>query len=328
MKILSGDIGGTNSRLEVFEVQGREFRSIAEAKIQNAKTEGFEHLLSAFLQQQSFDDKIDLACLAVAGPVNNQRCRLTNLDWTLDAASLKARFEFQALHLLNDFVAIPYGVDLLGEEELACLQMGTPDPDGVRAFVGSGTGLGQAISVPGPTGLTVLASEAGHADFAPGSMSQLALLRHMRPQIGPVSNEALLSGAGLINIYTGLFDQGEGDLSETVDIASEDAPAQIVEAARRDEVLAVKSVAMFFDMLGSYLGNVALQTLPRGGLYLAGGMIPKMMDLMDPGRLLQAYLDKAKMQELLQAIPIHVILDERVARLGAARYARDLAAKA
>jgi glucokinase len=321
MKILSGDVGGTHTRLELFETEQAGLRSLAEEKYGNAGYRSFQELLQGFLAGQAGGQAVDAACLAVAGPVAEGRCRLTNLDWTLDARELGEHFGFPSSYLLNDFAAIPYGVDDLAEQDLTCLQPGKPRAQGVRAFVGAGTGLGQAISLPDGAGLRVLPSEAGHADFAPGSELQLRLVSRLRSSLGPVSNESLLSGRGLVNIYRGLFELGEGNQAPEVDITAEDAPARISEAARRGEELPARAIRVFFEMLGSYLGNVALQTLPFGGLYLAGGIVPKLMDLMDLDVLLRAYGNKAKMRDLLGEIPIQVILNEGVARLGAARYA-------
>jgi len=325
MNILTGDIGGTHSRLELFEAGTGGLRSLATEKYKNVGFASFDALLSAFLQSHAGDTPVDAAGMAVAGPVANGHCRLTNLDWTLDAQALAGQFGFRHCYLLNDFAAIPYGVDALAGEDLVCLQAGRVVAQGLRAFVGAGTGLGQALSIPGKQGLRVLSSEAGHADFAPGSERQMALVAQLRSKLGPVSNESLLSGGGLVHIYLGLSVLGEGALEDAVDTNSSEAPAQIADAARCGEPLATKSVSCFFEMLGSYMGNLALQSLPYGGLYLAGGMVPKMIDLMDVEALLAAYRDKAKMQELLRDIPIHVILNEAVARFGAARYVLGMA---
>jgi len=323
MNILSGDVGGTHSRLELFAVGESGLRSLAVEKYSNAGFQSFEELLRKFLDDHATGVTIEAACLAVAGPVHSGRCQLTNLDWTLEEQALAADFGFGHCFLLNDFAAIPYGVDHLAADELMSLQTGRPRPDGLRAFVGAGTGLGQALAIPENAGLRVLSSEAGHAGFAPGSVRQLALVTHLRAILGPVSNESLLSGRGLVNIYSGLSDLDMGTQDAAVDIASAEAPAQISEAARRGDTLASQAVGYFFEMLGSYLGDVALQTLPFGGIYLAGGIVPKLMDLMDVDEVLKAYRDKAKMRELLEEIPIQVILNEGVARLGAARYAID-----
>jgi len=323
MNILTGDVGGTHSRLELFDVNEGALRSLVVEKYSNTGFESFEQLLQAFVAGPAIGLKIESACFAVAGPVAASRCHLTNLDWTLDAQTLAAEFGFSHCFLLNDFAAIPYGVDLLPEEDMLVLQAGRPRADGVRVFVGAGTGLGQALSIPVGDGIRVLSSEAGHADFAPGSARQMGLVAQLRSILGPVSNESLLSGRGLVNIYTGLFDLDKGALDPSVDITSPEAPAQITAAARKGDELAALAVAYFFEMLGSYLGDVALQTLPFGGIYLAGGIVPKLLDLLDEKALFDAYGDKAKMHDLLREMPIHVILNEGVARLGAARYAQS-----
>ena len=319
MKILTGDVGGTHSRFEIFRSEGSGLKSLYSEKYANAHYAGFEALLTQFLGQAEAGE-IEAACFAVAGPVKAGTCHLTNLDWVLSEEVLSAGFEFSACYLLNDFAAIPYGVEELAADDLICLQAGKPERQGVRAFVGAGTGLGQAVSLPTAGGLQVLATEAGHADFAPGSARQLALVAQLQSRMGPVSNEALLSGRGLVNLYTGLAALGHGATRAVVDIASDEAPSQITAAARQGDGLAVLTLAYFFEMLGSYLGNVALQTLPRGGLYLAGGIVPKLVDMMKADELLAAYRNKARMRELLDEIPVYIITNEAVARLGAARY--------
>lgn len=321
MNILTGDVGGTHSRLEIFSPVDGGMTSLVTEKYLNAGFGSFEQLLQGFLAEHGAGLSIDAACLAVAGPVNSGRCQLTNLDWLLDEQLLCETFPLGRCFLLNDFAAIPYGVDDLAVEELPSLQVGRPREGGVRAFVGAGTGLGQALAIPDGETFRVLSSEAGHADFAPGSTRQLELLGRLRSILGPVSNESLLSGRGLVNIYTGLFELKMANMESGVDITADDAPAQISEAARRGDKLSALAVDYFFEMLGSYLGDLALQTLPFGGLYLAGGIVPKLRDLMDVDQMLQAYRDKARMQDLLEEIPIRLILNEGVARLGAARYA-------
>lgn len=319
MKVIGGDIGGTHSRLELFESVDGHLAGLVSEKYNNLDFGDFDELLADFLARHRLGE-VDALGLAVAGPVERGECRLTNLNWRLSESQLKSRFELPRSHLLNDFAAIPYGIDELTEEDLVILQGGEPEAGGVRSFVGAGTGLGQSVSLQVGESMQVLSTEAGHADFAPGSRQQLEIVAALRDH-GPVSNEMLLSGSGLVNIYSALKALGETEGESPPDLASADAPMQISERARAGDRLAARTVACFFEMLGSYVGNLALQTLPRGGLYLAGGIVPKLLDLMDREAFLHAYTNKARMRHLLQAIPLILILNEGVARLGAARSA-------
>ncbi|MBD3671022.1 MAG: glucokinase [Gammaproteobacteria bacterium] len=318
MKLIGGDIGGTHSRLELFEARGDVLESIVAVKYDNKDYVDLDQLLEAFLSKYVKEDLTAIG-LAVAGPIEQDTCRLTNLDWHIDANEMRHRFGMEQVYLLNDFEAIPYGVGHLGEQDLVVLQMGQPQPEAVRSFIGAGTGLGQAIAIQTKQSLRVLASEAGHADFAPGSRQQLDILGAMLPH-GSVSNEMLMSGVGLVNIHTALNSLGVREGQALVP-ATEDAPRQISDLARTGDPLARHAINMFFEILGSYAGNVALQTLPRGGLYLAGGIVPKLLDLMDRDTFLDAFMHKSKMGSLLGAIPVYIIINEGVARLGAAHYA-------
>ncbi|MBD3610569.1 MAG: glucokinase [Gammaproteobacteria bacterium] len=319
--LLTADIGGTHSRFEIFKYKEQALTSITSAVYHNHAFHDIDAVMAAFLQE-SQARHIDAACLAVAGPVQQSHyCRLTNLNWELNTEQLSQRWHIPRVCLLNDIAAIPYGIKYLAKSDLHCLQQGSSvDGDRVVSFLGVGTGLGQSLAIYRHGELTVLSTEAGHADFAPGSALQQQLLSFYRQDSQPISNEFFLSGQGIVHIYQAMGRLGFA--TERLQWSDErsDLAREISQAAQQGDPLASQAINAFIHILGSYAGNVALQTLPTGGLYLAGGVVPKLLPLMKAETFLQGFHHKAAMQELLATIPVYVILNSGVARLGAADY--------
>ena len=311
MIFLSADIGGTQARLLLGECSGRDWRVCRQQTLPSHAFADFEGLLDAFLQA---GERPQVACIAVAGPIEHGRAQMTNLPWRLDAERLAARFGMRRVMLINDFTAQAHGLPLLRAEDLHTLQAGEPEPTGVRALLGAGTGLGMALLAGTPDSPLVLGSEGGHADFAPADDQQLELCKALRARHGRVSLELLLSGGGLERLHAFLA----GRPQPTLDAR------QISAAAAQGEPQAVATLELFARIYASAAGNLALTALPYGGVYLCGGIAPKMLAFLDRAEVREAFCAKPPMRALLQRIPLHVVLDEHLGLRGAAQVAAQL----
>lgn len=312
MQILAADIGGTRARLMLAEVVDGGFVELRRQVLASADFAGLPDLLAAFLQP---GDAPQLACVAVAGPVSGQRARMTNLPWQLDAGELAGCHGIARVHLLNDFAAQAHGLPLLQRDELCVLQAGTSQsdgqqPGGLRALLGAGTGLGMAL-LTGDTPAQVLPSEGGHAGFAPQDAEQLALCQHLLQRHARVSVEMLLSGAGLQNIFG--FVAGRSDTP---------APAAITAAALAGDSTAVACLQLFSRIYLSAAANLGLTVLASGGVYLGGGIAPRILPFLQQQAGL--FSDKPPMTALLQGMPLQVVLDEFLGLRGAALLASRL----
>jgi glucokinase len=304
VQFLGGDIGGTKTLLRSIDASGV---TLHEQRLDSEGYATFEDLLAAFTER--VEGTIDAACLAVAGPVHEDHAVVTNLGWGIEADALRRAFGIGHLSLINDFHAVALGVPLLGENDLLSLQAGTREPNAPIAILGAGTGLGQAI-VTWSRGIHhVIATEGGHADFAPQDEEQTRLFLHLRERYGHVSWERLLSGLGLVNILTFLGGQ-------------ETDPAAVAKLAWDGDRLAARALAIFADIYGSEAGNMALRVLARGGVYLAGGIAAKNRDWFTDGRFVEAFVRKGRFREVLQTIPVDLIVNEEVGLIGALEGAR------
>lgn len=320
--LLAADIGGTKTLMQLSAASGE---VVLSQRYDSRRYEDFEQLLADFLQQLGGQYPVDVACLAVAGPVSGDRARVTNLPWQIHATELANIHGFGQVLLCNDFEAVGYGIEGLQDEDLLVLQAGEPAA-GARAVIGAGTGLGQAYLVEQAKGWQVFATEGGHADFAPTDRTQVRLLEHLFERFGHVSYERLVSGEGLVTIYHFLRDyrQYEEDPDCRMAMVKEDAAKAISDFARKREPLALEAMDMFFAIYGAQAGNLALTLMPRAGLYIAGGITAKNLEQLEQPAFMQAFLNKGRMQPLLEKIPVKVILQPEVGLTGA----RILAAKA
>lgn len=317
MIFLAGDIGGTHTRLLLGEVRKGGWQTLARADYPSDQFATFDDLLRLFLETGRF--RPVSMVLAVAGPVRHGRVKVTNLPWTLDALELARQHALEDVILLNDFEAQGHALPLLGAEDVVTLQAGEPDPDGVRALIGAGTGLGMAQVVPCAGGWRVIPGEGGHVDFAPRNEAELDLWRHVRKELGRASVESLLSGPGIERIHRYLC-QRDGVAT------SEAGTAQISQVALAEPGSRERqTLRLFVHLYGAVAGNLALLDLPRGGLYLGGGIAPKILPLLQAEGFLEAFLDKAPMGELLKTIPVQVVANEALGLLGAAEVAVQLA---
>ena len=315
MIFLAADIGGTQTRLLLGEPCATGWRCIRQQSFLGRDYPSLEALLEVFL---AAGERPQAACIAVAGPLEGHRVQMTNLPWLLDAERISGQFGIATVRLLNDFTAQAYGLNALPTSDLCTLQAGVPQADGVRALMGAGTGLGMALLVPCAGLWQALPSQGGLADFAPQGPEQLALCQALQSAYGRVSQELLLCGRGLERIYS--FLAGFGVLLTPQSLSAR----AISLAAEQHAPLACAALALFAQIFAASAGNLALLSLAHGGLYLSGGIAPKMLSFLQSPKVLEAFVNKPPMRELLQSIPLHVVLNEQLGLYGAASLAAQL----
>ncbi len=312
MRVLAGDIGGTNARLALFE----EDRILFQRQYPSSKIKGIEQAFELF-QAEIGAPLPEAAAIAVAGVVEDQCVSATNIPWTLCAESIRKNTGFEKVILLNDFEAAAWGTLTLKTGELIPLGGGSRDPSGPRAVLGAGTGLGQALVVPCESGsYRVLPTEGGHTDFAPRGEEQIQLLEFLLQEREHVSVEQVLSGPGLVNIYRFLEDSP--DLPDEPDV-----PAWITREAMSDPgSTAARALRIFVEIYGAEAGNLALKSLATGGVYIAGGIAPRILDALAGWGFREAFEAKGRMKKVMKKIPTWVVTDTNLGLRGAAHLLR------
>jgi glucokinase len=307
--LLVADIGGTNARFAISGADGalHDVRVLHAASFPN-----LDDAVAAYFAGLTRQPPTQ-ACFAVACPAKGPEIKLTNSSWRFVKTELKQKFRFERFVVINDFEALAASVPALSGPQLAELRPGTPDPTSVSLVIGPGTGLGVGAYVPAGRGAwAVISGEGGHVGFAPNTDQEVRLWQRMREKYGRVSAERVLNGAGLVNVYRFMADEAGRPAGEI------DAPEISRRALVGDEI-AVNAVLMFFDMLGSVTGDLALAFGSRGGVYIGGGITPKLLDFARRSSLVDRFLDKGRVSAILQAMPIWVILEERAALYGVRR---------
>lgn len=322
--ILAGDIGGTNARLALFE-PGAGGPSLVALETYPSREHGsLEEIVRRFREHHG--GRVRAAALGIAGPVAEGRVATTNLPWVVDASALGRVLGLRDVVLMNDLEALAWSLDLLPAEATAELKPGAAVLAGSRAVLAAGTGLGEATLAVIGGRTAALASEGGHADFAPRTEVEAALLRWLTGRYGRASYERVLSGPGLHDVYLFLREAGEGGEPAwlTEELRSGDPAAAISAAALegRSPVCA-EALDLFVSVLGAEAGNLALRTLAKGGVYLGGGIAPRILPWLARPPFLAAFLAKGRLRPLLEAVPVYVILDDRAALVGAARRAAE-----
>jgi len=323
--ILAGDVGGTKTELAVFETTPGGLRALHQQRYASQDYPSLDTIIRSFLQAGPAAS-ISAACFGVPGPVIDGRCTTTNLPWTLDERVLASGIPALRAKLLNDLEAMAWGVMDLPPREMLILQEGVPRP-GNMALVAAGTGLGEALMVWDGTRHVVVSSEGGHVDFAPRNETETGLLVFLRRQFDRVSDERVLSGPGLFNIYQYL--RTTGTVAEppwlTQRIAGRDPSAAVSEAglAKQDRVC-VEALDLFASIYGAVAGNLALTVLAVGGVYVGGGIAPKLRGKLTDGAFVRAFRNKGRLAALLEAVPIRLVLNDQAPLLGAARVASQL----
>lgn len=319
--ILAGDIGGTKTTLALFAMESGPHVAGHEATFPSSNYPDFQSLLESYLRTITSD--IEAACFGVAGPVVGGRASITNLGWAMDEKHLGAMLHAPVL-LLNDLEAVATSVPHLQPSHLCCLNTGMPQPGGAIGVIAPGTGLGEAFLTWDGTRYRAHSTEGGHCDFAPTDQRQTGLLKFLQDQFGHVSYERVCSGIGIPNIYAYL--RQNTDLTEPQWLArklseTSDATPVIVSAAMdRDNPcpLCQAALDLFLSALGAEAGNLALKVMATGGIYVGGGIPPRIIDALKNGPFLTAFTDKGRHANLMKRIPVHIIGNPKTALAGAA----------
>ena len=321
MRILAGDVGGTKTNLALYLREGSALRREELRSFPSGRYPALEAILAEFL---AGSPGVDSVCIGVAGPVVSGRSRVTNLPWVVDGDSVKKAVGARRAYLINDLQATAFSVPFLSGESLAVLQGGEAEPRGTIALIAAGTGLGAAFLVWGGAGYLPVASEAGHADFAPRDEREMRLFRYLKGRHGRASVERALSGPGLHAVYRFLRESEKMAESPEVvaRLAAEDPPRVIAqEGISGGSDACREALRVFSSLYGAQAGNFALQVMAMGGVYLGGGIAPAILPALSEGPFLESFLAKGRFREFLARVPVRVIRDDKAALLGAARYA-------
>jgi len=329
MNILVGDIGGTKTILSIFSQESEDGKPLAETSFPSAHFKTFDEIVHKFMSGN--DLKVQKACFGVAGPVFGNHAQVTYLSWEIDADALKSKYKFSAVGLLNDLESVAYAVPILKAQDVFTLTAGEPVKSGNIAILAPGTGLGEGFLTYENGRYIAHASEGSHASFAPVNDLQLGLWQFLKQKgYKHISFERVCSGGmGVPLLYEYLKSiqkAPEPDWLKEKLAASDDPTPVIFETAHdheRPAALAIATVDLFIEILGSEAGNLALKVLSTGGLYLGGGMSPRILSELQKPAFLEAVCDKGRFQSLLTKMPLHVILNAKAGLLGAAAYGRS-----
>jgi glucokinase len=324
--ILAGDIGGTKTVVALLEAAGSGLRTIREESFSSPGHAALEEILDRFLTGAGPRPSLAAACFGVAGPVVEGKSQVTNLPWAVDERELSRALQVPRVKLLNDLEAAAYGMLHLSADDLCVLQPGLSRKGNI-AVIAAGTGLGEAFLYWDGQRYHPIASEGGHADFAPRSDPEAELLAFLRKEFGHVSYERVLSGPGLFNIYRYLRDSGRWPEPPwlTERLAEGDPSAVVSEAALAgSHPLCVEALELFVAIYGAEAGNMALKTLALGGVFVGGGIAPRIRLKLTDGRFVAAFRDKGRFSGLLASIPVQLALNARTPVLGAAHVALEL----
>jgi glucokinase len=325
--ILAGDVGGTKVNLAVYDFANGKLKLVRDKHFWAKDYSGLQEIVREFVVAE----KITSACFGVPGPVREGRLRLTNLPWTLDSRELAANLKIDYVFLINDLQANGYGIAELTPEQVYTLSEGDARQMANRALISAGTGLGEAFMIWDGRDYVPYPSEGGHSDFAPRNEDEIDLLRFLKQKYaGRISFERVVSGQGLTNIYE--FLREVRGLEETPELAeritSEDPNAVITEMAlAAKSELCEKTLDMFVSAYGAEAGNFALKILSLGGMYVGGGIAPRILEKLKDGTFMKAFTDKGRLSQLLVNTPVRVILESKTALMGAASYAEARAAE-
>lgn len=322
--LLAGDIGGTKTILAIFSSEAGARTPLAQAIYHSADYESLEAMARVFLASEKLP--VDRASFGVAGPVIEGRATITNLPWVMDEATLRQELGLQWVRLLNDLYSLACAVPILQADDLSTLNAGEKVPGGAIAVIAPGTGLGEAYLTWNGSRYQPHPSEGGHADFAPATPDEVGLVGYLFQRYSHVSYERVCSGIGLPHIYAYLKESGYAPepawLAAQLAATGDPTPA-IVNAALRSpepDPLCLGVLNTFVSILGSQAGNLALHVLATGGVYLGGGIPPRILPALQGKRFMEAFANKGRMEQLLARVPVHVILHPQVGLLGAASY--------
>jgi len=322
MRVLAGDIGGTKTRVGVFEVDGVECRMVEERSYPSQDYPGLGEIVVDFVGSGGEDCRA--ACFGIAGPVTGRQMRTTNLPWVVDAGELETRSGIPTVALLNDLEATGWGVTALDESQTVVLNSGRPDAVGNGAVIAAGTGLGEGGIYWNGNEARPFACEGGHASFSPTDEVGDRLLQFLRRGHGHVSWERVLSGPGLADLFRFMVaevGESEPDWFLEADSAGDPVPTISEMALEGRCDISVRTLELFARLYGEEAGNLALKVLATGGVWLGGGIAPRIRRFLEGGAFMDGFLAKGRMRPLLESMPVRIVLDDRAALLGAARFA-------
>lgn len=326
---VSADIGGTKVLLQAAEATEGGMQVRYERRYASRDYPNFSNILRDFLDRVAMagvGGNPASACFAVAGPITQQRASLTNLPWVMDSAVIASEFSIPDVKLINDFKAVALSIEILSTNDFMALQAGKRYDKEMGVVLGAGTGMGVAWLVWQDDRYIPLPSEAGHVDFAPANELQDYLLQYLRKKFGHVSVERLLSGPGLTNIFEFLNFHHRNDTPQPVQASlGGDYAARVADLAfNHKHPLAIMAMNLFVEIYGAYAGNLALSSLSRGGVYVAGGIAPKIIDKLKEGGFMKAFCDKGRFSALMSEIPVRVVMNPEAGLLGATREAQRM----
>ncbi|MFZ1852734.1 MAG: glucokinase [Nitrosomonas sp.] len=325
INILYGDIGGTKTLLQLAEFSEIGIQLILTRKYPSQDFVSFSDIVSDFLHQAATSTTISAASFAVAGPViDHKKAKLTNLPWNIDSAALAQQFSIPNVSIINDFEAAALGIDALTKNDLMPLQTGEINLEAMRVVLGAGTGMGVAWSAWVNGHRYPFSTEAGHIDFAATDDLQIELFKFLGNKFGHVSIERLLSGSGLTDIFRFLQQKYDAESLMGYDLEADSGAIITDLALKQQHPLAQQALELFVTIYGAYAGNLALVGLCRGGVYIAGGIAPKILEAMTDGRFIQAFCDKGRFSRLMQEIPVYVVTNPEISLLGARLSAQEL----
>lgn len=324
--ILAGDIGGTKTNLALFEVRENMLEIQAQQQFSSREFSSLTEVIMAFEQQTSIT-QIDAACFGIAGPVIDGRCHTTNLPWDISTSDLQKHLHIDKVHLMNDLEATAYGMLYLPEDEFVDLNPTGRALDGNRAIIAAGTGLGEAMLYYDGRDYHPIGSEGGHSDFAPVTGQQDELLKWMRNRYpGHVSYERILSGQGIYTLYEFLYESGfAAQPASMMQIPEgEDRSAMVSKCALQEQdPLCMEALRLFCEIYGAEAGNLALKSMSLGGVYIGGGIAPKILSVMTNNHFMNRFASKGRFEEMLRGMQVKISLNPETALLGAAHFAVD-----
>src|SRR5262249_24216242 len=319
--ILAGDIGGTKVQIGLFSLEAGKLVQHAKKIFPSKNYPSLEAVLDDFTA--AHPAALSGACFGVAGPVIDETVKTPNLAWFVDSRALARHLGLGSVGLLNDLEATGYGTATLDSSEFSVLNVGSSNPRANMALIAAGTGLGEAILYPTAGGYRVLASEGGHADYAPHTPQHVELLSYLAARFGHVSCERVISGPGIFNIYNFLKDSGRYEVPAWLPerLAQEDPNAVIARAALASEAeICVQALDFFASAYGAEAGNLALRSKALGGVCLGGGIAPKIIKKLADGAFMRAFSGKGRYAELLARLPVQVIFNQETGLAGGAEY--------
>ena len=305
-----------------YTIQGDRLELVFQQVFSSAQFSGFAELVEAFVAIRN--QQADAACFSIAGAVRRDHAITPNLGWRVDAGEVSRRFSIGAVHVINDLEANACGIATLGDDDFVLLSAGAPDGPGNEAVISAGTGLGEAGLYWDGRQHRPFATEGGHADFAPRNRLEIDLFLYLMERFGRVSWERVVSGPGLYNIYQFLRDSGRGAESKEVIAAMRGGspPAMISQFALSGScALCVQALDIFISLYGAEAGNLALKVMATGGIYIGGGIAPKIIEKLKGPLFMETFAAKGRLKSLMESMPVRVILNDMTALRGAARYA-------